>query len=322
MLYMKKNRKTKGKWIRNLFLVVTLLIITAAAYSMYQYNKGLSMASDGVYKDDGTTFESFEGSEPEFGEINILLIGSDTRGEENGQSDTLMIAHYNQESHRLKIASIMRDTYVDIPDHGKHRINAAFAIGGPELVRKTIKQNFDVDINYYAVVDFNGFSKIVDIVAPNGIEVDIPYEMSYGIEMTLHPGKQVLHGNELLGYVRFRHDRLSDFGRVERQQEVMSKIKEQAVTIHSLVNLPKILGVADPYIDTNVDTRTILAIGKGVIAGKSKQVETIRIPINDSYKNERLNVGQVLSIDFDKNKQALADFLAHDENESNLALEK
>ncbi|WP_246197320.1 LCP family protein [Cytobacillus depressus] len=319
---MKKNRKTKGKWIRNLFLVVTLLIITAAAYSMYQYNKGLSMASDGVYKDDGTTFESFEGSEPEFGEINILLIGSDTRGEENGQSDTLMIAHYNQESHRLKIASIMRDTYVDIPDHGKHRINAAFAIGGPELVRKTIKQNFDVDINYYAVVDFNGFSKIVDIVAPNGIEVDIPYEMSYGIEMTLHPGKQVLHGNELLGYVRFRHDRLSDFGRVERQQEVMSKIKEQAVTIHSLVNLPKILGVADPYIDTNVDTRTILAIGKGVIAGKSKQVETIRIPINDSYKNERLNVGQVLSIDFDKNKQALADFLAHDENESNLALEK
>ncbi|MED4351925.1 LCP family protein [Schinkia azotoformans] len=314
---MKRSQTSISKLLRNIFLLAAILVIAIAAYSIYQYNQGLSIASDGQFKDDGTMFDSFEGPEPEFGEINILLIGSDTRGEENGQSDTLMIAHYNQKSHRLKIASIMRDTYVDIPDYGKHKINAAFAIGGPELVRKTIKQNFDIDVNYYAVVDFEGFPKIVDIVAPNGIEVDIPYEMSYGIEMTLHPGKQILHGNELLGYVRFRHDRLSDFGRVERQQEVLSKIKEQATTIHSLVNLPKILGVADPYIDTSVDASTILAIGKGLIAGKYQPVETIRIPINDSYVNDRVKVGAVLKIDFNKNKQALTDFLAED-TESNL----
>lgn len=314
---MKRSQTSKSKLIRNIFIVVVFLGITIAAYGIYQYNQGLSIASDGQFKDDGATFDSFEGPEPEFGEINILLIGSDTRGEGNGQSDTLMIAHYNQKSHHLKIASIMRDTYVDIPDYGKHKINAAFAIGGPELVRKTIKRNFDIDVNYYAVVDFEGFPKIVDIVAPNGIEVDIPYEMSYGIEMTLHPGKQILNGNELLGYVRFRHDRLSDFGRVERQQEVLSKIKEQATTIHSLVNLPKIFGVADPYIDSNVDASTVLAIGKGLIAGKSIPVETIRIPINDSYVNERVNVGAVLKIDFNKNNQALTDFLAED-TESNL----
>ncbi|MFO1446026.1 LCP family protein [Bacillus sp. Bva_UNVM-123] len=317
---MKRSQTSKRKLIRNIFLLAAFLGITIAAYSIYQYNQGLSIASDGQFKDDGATFDSFEGPEPEFGEINILIIGSDTRGEENGQSDALMIAHYNQKSHRLKIASIMRDTYVDIPDYGKLKINAAFAIGGPELVRKTIKQNFDIDVNYYAVVDFEGFPKIVDIVAPNGIEVDIPYEMSYGIGMTLPPGKQILHGNELLGYVRYRHDRLSDFGRVERQQEVLSKIKEQATTIHSLVNLPKMLGVADPYIDTNVEASTILAIGKGLIAGKSKPVETIRIPINDSYVNERVNVGAVLKIDFNKNKQALTDFLAED-TDSNLELE-
>ncbi|MGE7764937.1 LCP family protein [Peribacillus sp. NPDC096540] len=262
-------------------------------------------------------FHDFQGTEPQFGEINILLFGSDSRGEEHARSDTLMIAHYNQNTHSMKIASIMRDTYVDIPGHGMQKINAAFAFGGPELVRKTIKENFDVDINYYAVVDFEGFSKIVDIVAPNGVEVDIPYEMSYGIGMTLHPGKQILHGDKLLGYVRFRHDRLSDFGRVERQQEVVSKIKEQAVSVHSLVNLPKILGVADPYIDTNVDTPTILSIGKGLIAGKSKSMESIRIPVKDSYENETVNVGAVLKIDINKNKQALKDFLASTEDESN-----
>ncbi|MEK3890519.1 LCP family protein [Bacillus sp. FSL K6-3431] len=313
----KRERKTtKRKRLRNLSLLLVLLLLIAVIYSVYQYYQGLSEASDGMYRDDETTFDPFHGPEPQFGEINILLIGSDTRGKEPGLSDTLMIAHYNQNTHDIKIASIMRDTYVDVPDHGKQKVNSAFAFGGPELIRKTIKQNFDIDINYYAVVDFNGFSKIADIVAPNGIEVDIPYEMSYGIGMTLHPGKQILDGKQLLGYVRFRQDRLSDFGRVERQQEVMSKLKDQAISIHSFVKLPKMLGIADPYIDTNVDTATILSIGKGLLVGKSKKMETLRIPLQDSFTDERVDVGAVLSIDFEKNKQALKEFLSSQDNKN------
>ncbi len=83
--------------------------------------------------------------------------------------------------------------------------------------------------------------KLVDLLVPNGIEVDIPYEMSDGIEMTLEKGKQQLHGKELLGYVRFRQDRLSDFGRVQRQQEVISKLKEEVVNVNSVVKLPELL---------------------------------------------------------------------------------
>lgn len=286
------------------------MMITVVIYSVYEFNKGLSEASDGLYKDDGTTYDPFEGPDPQFGEINVLLIGSDARSGENGLSDTLMIAHYNQKTDDIKLASIMRDTYVDIPDHGKQKINAAFAFGGPELVRKTIKQNFDIDINYYAVVDFQGFPKIMDLVAPNGIDVDIPYEMSYGIGMTLNPGEQTLHGKELLGYVRFRQDSHSDFGRVERQQEVLSKVKEQAISVHSLVKLPKLLGVADPYIDTNVDNRTLLTIGKGLLMGKSNDVETLRIPVAGLFEDKREDVGEVLSIDLEANKQALKDFLS------------
>ncbi|MGE8203188.1 LCP family protein [Heyndrickxia sp. NPDC080065] len=315
---MKKREKktTKRKWLRNLFLLVILLLLSVGAYCIYQYNKGLSEARNGKFKNNGTTFEdSFQGAEPQYGEINILLIGSDTRGGDRGNSDSLMIAHYNQNTHDLKLASIMRDTYVDIPDHGKYKINAAYALGGPELLRKTIKQNFDIDVNYYAITEFEGFSKIVDILAPKGIEVDIPNEMSYGIGMTLHPGKQVLHGKQLLGYVRFRHDRLSDFGRVERQQEIMSKIKDQAFSLNGLVKLPKLLGVAEPYIDTNVDTATLLSIGKGVMTGSSKKLETLRIPVKDSFEDKRVDVGAVLSIDFDKNKKALKEFLSQD-NES------
>ncbi|ETI69296.1 LCP family protein [Neobacillus vireti] len=308
--------KKKRKWLRNSLLTVLVLFISVIIYCVYQYKNGLAEASNGKHMDAHTSYDDFQGAEPQFGEINILLLGSDSRGEEHARSDTLMIAHYNQKTHNMKVASIMRDSYVDIPEHGKNKINAAFALGGPELVRKTIKENFDVDINYYAIVDFEGFSKIVDLVAPNGIEVDIPYEMSYGIGMTLLPGKQILHGDKLIGYVRFRHDRLSDFGRVERQQEVVSKIKDQAVGVHSLLNLPKILGMATPYIDTNVDTPTILSIGKGLIAGDSKKVESIRIPLEDAYEDKTVNVGAVLKLDFEKNKQALRDFLSSSDGSS------
>ncbi|MFF2448042.1 LCP family protein [Neobacillus sp. NPDC058068] len=308
--------KKKRKWLRNSLLTLLLLFISVVIYCVYQYKNGLAEASNGKHMDEQTSYDDFQGAEPQFGEINILLLGSDSRGEEHARSDTLMIAHYNQKTHNMKVASIMRDSYVDIPGHGKKKINAAFALGGPELVRKTIKENFDVDINYYAIVDFEGFSKIVDLVAPDGIEVDIPHEMSYGIGMTLLPGKQILHGDKLLGYVRFRHDRLSDFGRVERQQEVVSKLKEQAVGVHSLLNLPKILGMATPYIDTNVDTPTILSIGKGLISGDSKKVESIRIPLEDAYEDETVNVGAVLRLDLEKNKQALRDFLSSSDGSS------
>lgn len=307
----RRTRKSaKKKWLRKLIFFILICIAAVAVYAVVQYNQGLTEGKEGEYKDDGTTFDPFQGSEPQFGEINVLLIGSDTRGEERGLSDTIMIAHYNQDSHDMKIASIMRDTYVDIPGHGMQKINAAFAIGGPELLRQTIQQNFDVDLNYYAVVDFEGFTKIADMIAPDGIEVDIEHEMSKGIDTTLYPGKQTLNGEELLGYVRFRQDKDSDYGRVKRQQEVIGKLKEQAVSIHSLTKLPKLLGVADPYIDTNVDNKTILSIGKGLIAGSSKDMETLRIPVPDTYGDLQTDVGVVLDIDLDKNKQELKDFLS------------
>jgi anionic cell wall polymer biosynthesis LytR-Cps2A-Psr (LCP) family protein len=107
----KRTRKTKKrKWLRNTLLIALLLIVSTIIYSVYQYNSGLTEGSDGVFKDDGKTFDPFEGPEPQFGEINILLMGSDARPNRGGLSDTLMIAHYNQKTHNIKLASIMRDT--------------------------------------------------------------------------------------------------------------------------------------------------------------------------------------------------------------------
>lgn len=274
--------------------------------------------------DQQNDFKPFEGADVQFGEINVLLMGSDARGDEDARSDALMIGHYNQQTNEVKLVSLMRDTYVEIPDYGMQKINAAFFLGGPELVRKTVKHNFDVDVHYYATVNFEGFAKIVDVIAPDGIEVNIPYQMSHGIGMTLEPGQQRLNGEELLAYVRFPHDIHSDFGRVERQQEALSKLKDQAISMHTLLNLPKLMGVINPYIDTNVDSRTLLTIGKGLLtAGKTNGMETLRIPADGSYVDRRVNVGAVLDIDMEENKELLKDFLAvHQEMESSTELER
>ncbi|MGG1678553.1 LCP family protein [Neobacillus sp. NRS-1170] len=305
------RRKKRVRWKRVMLLIFILMIGSVSAYATYQYKQGISLGKDGKFNDDEKVAKAFQGEDVKFGRINVLLLGSDSRGEEHSRTDSIMIAHYDQDTHQSKLISIMRDTYVNIPGHGKQKINAAYAYGGPELLRQTIKENFDIDVNYYAIVDFEGFSKIADIIAPDGIEVDVPHEMKYGIGTTINPGKQTLHGDKLLGYVRFRHDNLSDFGRVQRQQEVISKLKDQALSIGSIIKLPKILGVINPYVDTNLDTPTLFSLGKDLLTNKSKDLKSIRTPVDGSFTNEQFkNAGAVLSINLEQNKSALNAFLS------------
>jgi len=303
----KRHKQRKKKRMRRFFLFCFVVLIALAGYVFYQYQQGLAEA-DGDFQKDGQ-FE-FNGKSANLDTMNVLLLGIDSRGEEHSRADTIMIAHYDKDNNQPKIVSLMRDSYVDIPGYGKNKINAAYAFGGPELLRKTIKENFGIDVNYYAVVDFKGFSKVVDTIAPNGIEVDINQRMSHGIGMTLEPGKQTLHGEELLGYVRFRHDSQSDFGRVQRQQEVLGKLTEEALTLQTIAKAPKLWGIIDPYVDTNVPPKTFVSIGKDFLLGSSNELDSLRIPVDGAFTNERVSgAGAVLRLDLEKNRQEIQTFL-------------
>ncbi|TWJ63121.1 Regulatory protein MsrR [Bacillus paralicheniformis] len=284
-----------------------LVIIAAAGYTYFEYKKGLS-ESDGDFKEDGQ-FE-FNGEGSDLDEVNILVLGIDSRGEDHSRSDSMMVIHYNKKQKQPKLISIMRDSYVDIPGYDKQKVNAAYAYGGPELVRKTLKESFDLDVNYYAIIDFKGFAKIVDAVAPDGIEVDVPKKMSYGIGMTLQPGKQILHGDRLLGYVRFRHDRESDFGRVRRQQEIFSELQKEAMSIGNIAQLPKLWGLVDPYIETNIPNGVIFSLGKDFLLGSVKETKSFRLPVDGSFTNkDDPTYGAVLDLDLEQNKEELKRFL-------------
>ncbi|WP_462413222.1 LCP family protein [Neobacillus sp. Marseille-QA0830] len=304
----KKNR-IRVRWRRVFGALLLLSILMAGVFQIYQYVEGKIYAeSQPLKKVEGK--QSLQGEKNNLEEINVLLLGSDSRGEKQARTDTIMVAHFDPQTHKIKLISFMRDMLVSVPGHGQQKLNAAYSFGGTKLLRETIKENFGLDIPYYTIVDFKGFEKAVDLLVPDGIEVNIPYEMSYGIDTKLEPGKQTLHGKELLGYVRFRHDRLSDFGRIQRQQEVISKLTDEAISLESVVKLPKLISLMNTYIDTNVDKSTVLTIGKDILTKKSKNVETMRIPEDGSFENKRDEaLGEVLEVDFDQNIESLNQFL-------------
>jgi len=303
--------KKKRRWV-SILLVFLLLICAVAGYAYYQYNQGVNLSlkelNNGKKKSDDVVY-NFEGQKDQYGDTNVLILGSDARGNEKSRSDTIMILHYNEDKETFKLTSIMRDSYVEIPGHGKHKINAAFAYGGPELLRQTIKQNFDIDLQYYAIVGFQGFVQLIDEVFPNGVEIDVEKEMSKNIGVTLEPGKQRLNGTQLLGYVRFRHDAIGDFGRVQRQQKALKAIGEQLSGLQTVAKLPKLIGIISPYVNTNMKTTDAIFMAKNYLT-KKESLETFRIPVENSFTEPRIaGEGDVLDIDVEKNKEALHQFI-------------
>ncbi|MBP3038676.1 LCP family protein [Bacillaceae bacterium Marseille-Q3522] len=307
--HQQKKTKRKKRWIL-FFLIIFILIVAAISYIYIQYRQGVNQSLGKVGKDKQQVEYQFNGEKDQYGGTNILILGSDQRGDEKARSDTMMIAQYHPEKGTYKVISIMRDIYANIPGHDKQKINAAFAFGGPELVRQTIKENFDIDLQYYMIVDFEGFVQIIDEAFPNGVEIDVEKEMSEYIDVELKPGLQRLNGQHLLGYVRFRHDAIGDFGRVQRQQKALQALTSQFANVQTIAKLPKLAGVLTPFVQTNMDVGDMLFIGKDVIGGK-QNIETMRIPVDGTYENLSVSgIGDVLDIDLDENKAAIHDFLS------------
>ncbi|WHY87694.1 LCP family protein [Neobacillus novalis] len=306
-----KHTKKKRRWT-SILLVCLLLIGAVAGYAYFQFKQGVNQSLKKINNDNKQANEAytFEGKKDQYGDTNILLLGSDARGKEKARADTIMIAHYNEDKGTFKLTSIMRDSYVAIPGHGKHKINSAFARGGPELMRKTIKQNFDIDLQYYAIVDFDGFVQLIDEAFPNGVEINVEKKMEKNIYMTIEPGLQRLNGTQMLGYVRFRHDAIGDFGRVERQQKAVKAIREQLSGFQTITKLPKLIGVLSPYVNTNMDTADALFMGKDFLSSNRGTMATLRIPVENSFTEPRIQgEGAVLDIDVEKNKEALHQFI-------------
>ena len=299
----KKRKLRKG---RMLIMAVLFLVVAISAYGYSQYRAGLKLAEDAA---PVVEVEDFTPDEKEGETVNYLLLGVDSRGEEKSRTDTMMLVSWQKKTDEIKLVSFMRDIYAEIPNHGNSRLNAAFYLGGVQLTKDTITEMFDVPIHHYAIIDFKSFESLIDILAPDGVEIDVEKDMSTLIGVSLKQGVHKLNGQELLGYARFRHDAEGDFGRVERQQQVIEALKDELLSLENSKNLPKLVGAAQGYVTTDVSSadqlKTVLSMAVGGV-----NVSKMTIPAQGTYTDLRVSgLGMVLDIDEEANKQLLHDFL-------------
>ncbi|EFU42181.1 cell envelope-related transcriptional attenuator [Paenibacillus vortex V453] len=299
----------KRKWLKYTMLLLSigvLGIVSYYTYSIIQFSNHISTAVKPAEETDTAHNEvveipKWEGKE----RINILLIGGDSRGDDAGRSDTMLVASIDPVTKRAHLFSLLRDTYVEIPGHGKGRLNSAFAYGGIELTRQTIGDLLDLPIHKYIYTDFVGFIALVDSLG--GVDIEVEKDMYYTskadkhmYDIDLKQGLQHLDGKMALQYVRFRHDAKSDFARTERQRILMTEVAKKMQTTNSLIKLPGILDSIAPYIETDLSPKEMLklmALGFDVNLDKIDQQQ---LPPFSLLSNEKVGRAQVLGVD--KNK--------------------
>lgn len=299
-----RRRRKRRSPFKVFFKIGLLIAVLLLAYGIFTFWQGLRLA------DQQAVSEPFNGTPYESGRMNVLLLGVDSRGEEKSRTDTMMIASWDPESNDVRLISLMRDIYATIPGYQSYKLNTAYYLGGAELTKQTVESMFDVPIHHYALIDFTSFETMVDIIAPNGVEVDVEKDMSEKIGVTLTQGVHQLNGKELLGYARFRADEEGDFGRVGRQQIVIEALGNELTNPMNFHRLPKFAGALNGYVQTDVGATDKVRYLLDAILGGKVETERLTIPQEGAYRyNSYSHAGSVIELDVEAARTAIDDFL-------------
>ena len=268
-----------------------------------------------------------------------LFLGTDGRvgqTSDETRTDTIMVLNVGGKDNKLKLVSFMRDTLVNIegvsqPGEYDQKLNSAYTIGeqnnhqGAELVREMLKDNFDINIKYYALVDFSTFATAIDTLFPEGVamnaqfstidgqpvtEVEVPDDLNMkdGVvpNQTIKVGQQRMDGRTLLNYARFRKDDEGDFGRTRRQQEVLTAVIQQSKNPMKLFSGSEALGKVYAMTSTNLPYTFPLTNSWSLLSGAAGGIERVTIPdLGDWQDAYDMYGGQGLLIDFEAYKAKL-----------------
>lgn len=245
--------KTRGKIIISI-LVILGLALGAGAWWINKY-----LFSDPlVTQTDPNTGESIQA-------FNVLLLGSDARPDEkSGRTDTIIVAQVSKDS--ISMLSIPRDTRVEIPGHGKQKLNAAAFLKDPETTADIVSDIIGQPVNKYILVRWEGFMDIVD--ALGGVDVEIPKDItSYSLDgsenrVDLQKGMQHLNGKEALAFVRYRKEAQGDIYRVGNQLDFMKALASKCTESSTLLKLPKVIPEIYRNVETNLNLKQLLALAK------------------------------------------------------------
>ncbi len=252
----RKKKKRKNKII---LFAVEIIVLIALLAGLFVYSKLNKVESTGEIKEKEVNIElDSETAEVLKGYTNIALFGLDNRDTgkyDAGNSDCIMIVSINNDTKKVKIVSVYRDTFLNVKEDTYRKINAAYAYGGPKGAIAALNKNLNLDIVNYVAVDFGALVEAVDLL--DGIELTVTDQevqimndnyideinrvTNHNTSKLSGGGTYTVDGVQALAYCRIRHGGGDDFKRTERQRDVLAKMIEKArgsgiATIGSMIN--------------------------------------------------------------------------------------
>jgi len=287
----KKKRPSKlVTFFKVAAILITSVLICIATYFVY-LAKEAEFAANNAYEEIERESKREVKVEPIHDNVSVLFIGIDDseerdQGESGSRSDALVLATLNNEEKSIKLVSIPRDSYVEIPYVGhKDKITHAHSYGGTLATIETVEELFEIPIDYYVRMNFNAFIDVVD--ALGGVEVEVPYDILELDEndnrtIDLKEGLQQLNGRETLALARTRKLD-SDIERGKRQQEILKAIISKAASASALTKYDDVIEALGENMKTDMTFKEM----KGFISYLSQGVpsmESLYLEGSDSWE--------------------------------------
>ena len=320
-----KAKKKKGRlrlWQRILLILLALILLVLGAAAgffgrYYGLLGNLDLGDNPIAK-----IVAEDQSEANEKSMNILLVGLDSRKDNyTGRSDSMILCTINKKSKKFVMTSFLRDSYVTIPGHGKDKLNAAYALGGSNLLANTIYDNYGIVVDRTAVFNFLFVIDIIDYLG--GVTVDVTADELPYLNMYIHdqneelynlanpnkgqinsgPGTYTLDGNQALGYARIRYVG-TDVARSERQRLVLSQCIDKCKKL-STSQLNEMMTLFLPRIKTDLSSGDCLSLITTLLRAGSYESGSMAIPIDGTWKDAKVGDQEVIKItDFDANTEA------------------
>jgi len=184
------------------------------------------------------------------GDRRIVVMGTD-----HVSTNTDVMFTVQLKDGRTQLTQVPRDTFIESEKYGVMKANSLYSSGGPQMVKQELSKLLSAKVDRYLVINLGAVQRLAD--ALGGVEVDVPKRMYYvdnsqGLYIDLYPGRQLLKGEALEGFLRFRHDELGDIGRMERQKLVLSEVFKKLANPVMATRLPELMSIAGKDVLTDI----------------------------------------------------------------------
>ncbi|MBQ7133269.1 MAG: LCP family protein [Ruminococcus sp.] len=343
-----KKKNTKGRVLRTVSLVLSIIMLLFGTGMVYYYSVLDSLNFEDIDNNMPTDSEADRTNAVKTDSLlaneyvlNILLFGQDAHGSgENdyGRSDTIILLSLDNLHKKIKLTSFQRDTYVYIPGYGDGKLNSAFSLGGVPLSIKMIEANFGIQVDKYACVDFNSFRKIINVLGGVDMElsideieyinaqIDVNNQEKYTdfLEIDYTQETQVVHldGYQALWYARNRGAESlggvasysfsgDDWDRTERQRKLLETIMLSLKEEASLTDIVEIVNEIGPLVTTNLKKSDITFLVSNCMTYLDYDMKEMSIPTEGNWSYGRTDDMQSVIVinDWDQVRYDLASFV-------------